>query len=897
MVDAVTHLLRVLDGVPKGNLGLAKAHWLSRDMIAWQPAASAGADFRLHWDADGALELGSGGISGGQSLQLRYDPSGLDAELKQRFPHLAGYHAFRIAARDLAGVPDILRCEVVVSAVEHGVLADASSVQLPGVLDELYAYSGPLGVVWRGQGQRRIPTLNLWAPTARSVKLHLFADSKPATKPTVHALLFDAASGVWSVDGEDRWRNLFYLYEVEVWVRTTGKLERNLVTDPYSVSLALNSTRSQLVDLRDPALLPAGWSELRKPALEAPEDIVLYELHVRDFSIFDDSVPQALRGTFKAFTRPDSNGMRHLRGLAQAGLTHLHLLPVFDIATIEENKALRVEPDAALLATYAPDSEQQQAAVAATRDQDGFNWGYDPFHYTTPEGSYSTEPDGSTRIIEFREMVQALNQAGLRVVMDVVYNHTAAAGQDAKSVLDRVVPGYYHRLNAIGQIETSTCCSNTATEHLMMEKLMVDSLLTWAREYKVDGFRFDLMGHHSKANLLAVRAALDELTIERDGVDGTAIYMYGEGWNFGEVANNARFEQATQFNMAGTGIGTFNDRLRDAVRGGGPFSGLQEQGFATGLWSDHNGVTSGSYDDQRARLLEYMDWIRVGLAGNLADYRFENRFGHVVTGAEVHFNGAPTGYTRDPQEVITYVEAHDNETFWDILQLKAAAGTPLEQRVRLHNLANSLVMLGQGVPFFQAGQDLLRSKSLDRNSYNSGDWFNRLDWTATTNNWGVGLPPEENKPNWPIMKHLLGNPALKPRPEQIAKAAAHFRELLAIRKSSPLFRLRTADQIMSRVEMHNTGPWQTPGLVIMSIADGQGEQDLDERFDLVVVLFNANPGVASFTEPVLEGRALELHPLQQRSADEVVRNSRFDAATGMFQVPGRTMAVFVLPSK
>ena len=204
------------------------------------------------------------------------------------------------------------------------------------------------------------------------------------------------------------------------------------------------------------------------------------------------------------------------------------------------------------------------------RGKDGFNWGYDPLHYTAPDGSYATDPEGTRRTLEFREMVQGLNGAGLQVVMDVVYNHTAASGQDAKSVLDKVVPGYYHRLSATGAVETSTCCANTASEHAMMEKLMIDSVLTWAREYKVNGFRFDLMGHHSKQNMLNLRAALDRLTVRRDGVDGKAIYLYGEGWNFGEVADDARFEQATQANLGGTGIGSFSDRLRDAVRGGGP---------------------------------------------------------------------------------------------------------------------------------------------------------------------------------------------------------------------------------------------------------------------------------------------------------------------------------------
>ncbi len=167
-------------------------------------------------------------------------------------------------------------------------------------------------------------------------------------------------------------------------------------------------------------------------------------------------------------------------------------------------------------------------------------------------------------------MVAAFHAIGLRVVLDQVFNHTASSGQDNKSVLDRIVPGYYHRLSETGAVETSTCCANVATEHLMAQRLMVDACVHWARYYRVDGFRFDLMGHHSRANLIAVREALDALTLEADGVDGRAITLYGEGWNFGEVADNARFVQATQGQLGGTGIATFSDRLRDAVRGGPP---------------------------------------------------------------------------------------------------------------------------------------------------------------------------------------------------------------------------------------------------------------------------------------------------------------------------------------
>ncbi len=382
----------------------------------------------------------------------------------------------------------------------------------------------------------------------------------------------------------------FYLYEVEVYVPAESKIVKNLVTDPYSFSLSTNSKRSQVVDLNDAALKPAGWDKLKKPPFD---DVVVYELHIRDFSVYDETVPQEWRGTYKAFTARDSNGMKHLRSLAEAGLTHIHLLPAFDIASVDEDKSTWKTVDEALLASYPPDSDQQLLAVSAINGIDGFNWGYDPFHYTAPEGSYATDPQGTPRIVEFREMVQALNQDGLRVVMDVVYNHTNANGQEEKSVLDKVVPGYYHRLDGEGRVENSTCCSNTATEHNMMRKLMVDSVVTWARAYKVDGFRFDLMGHHMLEDMREVRAALDKLTSWKDGVNGKEIYVYGEGWNFGEVAGNARGVNAVQGNIGGTGIGAFNDRLRDAARGGSPFGDIREQGFVTGIYFQPNSSEIG----------------------------------------------------------------------------------------------------------------------------------------------------------------------------------------------------------------------------------------------------------------------------------------------------------------
>jgi pullulanase-type alpha-1,6-glucosidase len=429
----------------------------------------------------------------------------------------------------------------------------------------------------------------------------------------------------------------------------------------------------------------------------------------------------------------------------------------------------------------------------------------------------------------------------------------------------------------------------------MMEKLMIDSLVTWARDYKVDSFRFDLMGHHMKRNLEKVRNTLQSLTMAKDGVDGSKIYIYGEGWNFGEVANNARGVNAVQFNMAGTGIGTFNDRIRDAVRGGGPFDSgedLKTQGFASGLFYDPNDLNKETAEQQLQRLLLNQDQIRVGLAGNLRDYQFVDRTGAFRRGSQIDYNGSPTGYVLDPQETVNYVEAHDNQTLFDAIQTKLPLDATMEERVRAHNMGMSVVALAQGVPFFQAGQDMLRSKSLDRNSYNSGDWFNKLDFTYQSNNWGVGLPPGENESSWDTLRPLLGNPALTPTSADIVRGVEHFRDLLRIRKSSELFRLETAEEINARLRFHNTGPDQVPGVIVMSLSDLYGT-DIDPRFEMIVVVFNASDETQEITEPALAGMKMQLHPVQLRSKDQVVRDSKFNSTNGTLSVPARTTAVFV----
>ncbi len=737
-----------------------------------------------------------------------------------------------------------------------------------------------------------LATLRVWAPTARSMKLRVFADSGAGTMYATYPMTLDPASGVWSYSGSGLYGK-YYLYEAQVYVRSTNEVETNVVTDPYSISLARNSTRSQIVSLDDADLQPRGWRNLHKPHLAAPEDIVLYELHVRDFSATDGSVPADKRGTFAAFAQKRSDGMKHLALLGLAGVTHVHLLPAFDFATTNEDKSTWQSPSFDVLAALPADSSEQQALVAATADRDAFNWGYDPLHYNVPEGSYATDADGSERILEFREMVQSLNQTGLRVVMDVVYNHTNSAGQNPNSILDKLVPGYYHRLNGDGIVLGESCCADTATEHAMMEKLMVDSIVQWARHYKVDGFRFDIMGFHLKSNLLKVRAALDALTLKKDGVDGRSIYVYGEGWNFGVMANNGRGVNAIQVNMAGTGIGSFSDRIRDAVRGGGPFSPRRDQGFATGLYVEPNGTFGGSAADEKAALLRLTDFVRLGLAGNIADYPIVDASGATKLGRDVDYFGMPGAYGAQPEDTIQYIGVHDDPDWFDAMNLKLSPLVPRADRVRMARLGMDIVALSQGVPFFMAGDEMLRSKSADRNSYNSGDWFNRIDWTLKSNNWGVGLPPANgNQDDWAIIGPALADPNLKPGQKDIEGTFRHMLEMLVIRKTSGLFRLRTAEDIKKAVSFYNTGPDQIPGLIVERIANtGKSCFPASEA----VVLVNATPQTQVFSDPAFRRQALLLHPVQAFSHDPVVRTAKFRSQTGTFTVPARTTAVFIEP--
>lgn len=887
-----THVLEIVsDDPPLPGTGEQRAHWIDETTIAW-PANFGAADkaaYVLHSASDASLALTDGQVTGGDAIALTVDGT-LTEEQAARFPALAGSLALKVPDADAAA---LVRTQLAVSqSGVDGTVTAYTGVQLPGVLDDLYASAledVDLGVTFQGKK----PTFRLWAPTAQQVTL-LTWNEGAGGDPVRHEATWDEASGVWQVKGDKKLKNDEFLWEVVVYAPSTGKIETNLVTDPYSAALTLNSERSVAVDLDDKDWKPKIWKKAKAPEVERAVDRAIYELHIRDFSIGDESVPEDKRGTYLAFAE-DSAGTDQLRELADAGINTVHLLPSFDIATIKEDRAAQAVPQCDL-ASFGPDSAEQQACVGAVAADDGFNWGYDPYHYSVPEGSYAVDADGGERVSEFRTMVGSLHDMGLQVVLDEVFNHTAASGQADTSVLDRVVPGYYHRLNAAGAVETSTCCQNVATEHLAAQKLMVDSVVTWARDYRVDGFRFDLMGHHSTANMLAVREALDELTLEDDGVDGSAVYLYGEGWNFGEVADNALFEQATQGQLGGTGIGTFNDRLRDAVHGGSPVDGSStfRQGFGTGLGTDPNGdPINGTTEQAMADLGHETDLVKLGLAGNLRDYAFTTSDGAVTAGADIDYRGSQAGYADEPGEVINYVDAHDNETLYDLSVLKLPTGTAMADRVRMNTLSLATVTLSQSPSFWHAGTELLRSKSLDRNSYDSGDWFNRIDWTGQESTFGSGLPPAaDNEDKWGIMAPLLADPALKPAAADIAAAEASALDLLRVRDEVDLLQLGSAELIQQKVTFPNSGTDAAPGVIVMLIDDLVGD-DVDPALEGALVVFNASPSEISQTVPDLAGRDFALTPAQADGSDAVVKATTWDAASGTVTVPARSVAVLV----
>jgi len=879
-------------------LNVQQAYWMDRQRVAIQPQfAQTGDKYAISSSLTGSLSATTSGITGGTSIPLTVQGS-LTTEELARFPQLAGYTVLTLPANtQLPAVQSALRGQVAFSAVgSTGTLQYATGMQIAGVLDDLYYYPGRLGVLFNHQGEEWSDwqddencgvKLKLWAPTAQNVALQVFNHEWDTTPTAV--IPMHEHGGVWVADGPSDWSGKYYLYSVKVWVPADGAVDTNVTSDPYSIDLALNGTKSRITDLESEATKPEGWDTSVSPPLRSLSDMSLYELHIRDFSINDLTVPAYHRGTYEAFADQYTDGMKHLRALAADGLKAVHILPSFHFASVNEDKSTWIIPTG--LGAFPADGEQQQAAVTASQTSPAYNWGYDPVHYLAPEGSYAIHH--YNRVLEYRTMVEGLHAAGLRVVQDVVFNHTNAAGEAPNSNLDEVVPGYYHRLDVNGNLENGSCCPDTAPEHLMMEKIVIDTLLLNAKHYKIDGFRFDIMSFMFTYNMQHIKNALATLTPEKNGIDGTKIYLYGEGFNFGDTENNQIGPNASQINLYGFGIGTFNDRIRDGVRGGSPFTDERVQGFATGLFSDPSDFTNGSMTStqQQAQILQYSDWIDVGLTGNLRDYTFTDSAGDTVTGAEVSYNGQPTGYTARPIEAVNYASVHDNQDLFDAVQLKSNLSDSIGTRARRQIVGMSLISLGQGIPFFQGGDDLLRSKDMDQNSYNSGDWFNKIDWSGKTANWGIGLPiASQNQGQWPLMTPLLSNSAYTPLPANIAYSGAAFEELLKIRYSSELFRMPTFEEVQQNLTFLNTGPDQTPGLIVMKLDANGRDYGIYKH---IVVLFNATNAPVTFTDGRLEGLKLQLHPVQASSADPATRASTFTSKTGSASVDALTTAVFV----
>lgn len=887
-----------------------EAHWISPRTIIWSREFVANKKVELYRSMAGGMSAAeNGSLQGGQLLATMNAARPMTEEEQALVPHLSNYLAYDLPASvSIDTIKSALKDELLIVGrydsveeneagatvtVERG---RATRIQTPHVLDALYtantsdADEAKLGVNYsNGVG------VSVWAPSAQKVELRIYA-GEPLRVADTKEMQWDANTGIWTYSGTatelDR---KYYRFRVTAYSARDKKVQRLEVTDPYSVSLSTNGRHSQFVNLNDADVKPAGWDNHAVPTVASPEAATIYEGHVRDFSINDQSTPAAFRGKYLAFAQTNTAPVEHLRSLVDAGLTHIHLLPNNDVSSIDEDANAQVNLDSfifelcekvanknavsvcdgsvsngatvrSVLQAFDPQSDKARSLMAAIADLDGFNWGYDPQHFNAPEGSYATNPQGATRVKEMREMNMALHQLGLRVVMDVVYPHTVSAGtQVANSVFDKVVPGYYYRANpATGEPESGTGAGpDTATEHRMMGKFVADSLVQWAQQYKVDGFRFDQSGFMPKSVLVDAYNAVKAVDADN--------YFYAEAWTpVGGTSGDRIVERSTQAALAGTGIGTFNDRIRDP---------LQRMALVRG---------------------ENVDAIRAGLAGNLSTFKLKTKSGAVINAETV---GA---YNLDPQEAINYVDKHDNETLWDWINRPNAIpeNTTIANRVRISSLTSSIPLLSQGVPFIHMGNDLLRSKSMSPNSYNAGDWFNAIDFTKQSNNWAVGLPPElRDGVTDPLVTALFANPNTKPTANHIAQASAVFDEFLSIASGSPLFSLQTAEAVMDRVGFHDGGKSQVAGLIVMSIDDGVGmvgdsstaRTDLDPTVNAVVVVIN---GTASTQTPMVKSASgFVLHSIQQNSADSVVRTASFATADGggAFSVPAYTTAVFVKP--
>ena len=527
--------------------------------------------------------------------------------------------------------------------------------------DEKYGYSGELGAIYSKEKTKFI----LWAPTADEVKVVLYGNdgydySCDAKK--VYSMN-KGIKGTWNLELEGDFNGEYYNYLVNI----EGKV--NEVVDPYAKAVGVNGNRGMVIDLE--TTNPDGWDKDKKPKLESATDAIIYEAHIRDLSIDNTSgIENEYKGKFKALTIEDScipntkikTVVNHIKDM---GFTHIHLLPSFDYGSVDETKL----------------------------DEPQFNWGYDPKNYNVPEGSYSTNPYlGHVRIREFKEMVKSLHEAGIRVVMDVVYNHT----YDLDSCLNKAVPGYYYRQDEEGNYSDASACGNeTASDRYMFRKYMIDSIIYWAKEYHIDGFRFDLMGIHDIETMKLIREELNK-------IDPTII-VYGEGWIGGPSPlkeENAALKKNT-YKFDNLQVAAFSDDCRDGVKGHVFYE--EQAGFVNG---------------------------KDGLEETI-------KFSVVASTPHKGVNKTNVLYSEDfwanePYQTITYASAHDNYTLWDKLQIVSPEASE-EELVKMNKLIAGIILTSQGISFIHAGEEIARTKvddngKLIENSFKSSDKVNKIYW-------------------------------------------------------------------------------------------------------------------------------------------------------------------------
>nr|WP_320058143.1 type I pullulanase [uncultured Bacteroides sp.] len=495
----------------------------------------------------------------------------------------------------------------------------------------------------------------LWAPTADEVRLMLFdsGDEGHAYQTVPMGLSED---GTWRVTVDRNLLGKFYTFNAKIkdkWQGDTPGINAHAV--------GVNGKRAAIIDMR--ATDPKGWEADSRPTLKSPADVIIYEMHHRDFSVHASSGMKH-KGKFLALTERgtksiDSLSTTGIDHLVELGVTHVHLLPSFDFASVDETRL---------------------------KDKK-YNWGYDPMNYNVPEGSYASDPFApSTRIREFKKMVQALHKAGIRVILDVVYNHTYSAEE---SSFERTVPGYFYRQKPDGKLANGSGCGNeTASERPMMRKFMIESVLYWMNEYHIDGFRFDLMGIHDLETMNEIRRAVD-------AVD-PSVFIYGEGWA-AEAPQLPADSLAMKANVKGMpDIAAFSDELRDGLRG--PFDKNSKGAFLAGVPGNEESIKFGIVGAVQHPQVRY----------------------HLV-----NYSKAP--WAKEPTQMISYVSCHDDMCLVDRLRASVPGITP-EQLVKLDKLAQTAVFTSQGVPFILAGEEMMRNKKGVHNSFESPDSINAIDW-------------------------------------------------------------------------------------------------------------------------------------------------------------------------